>query len=57
MRAAALSSLARFGAQCPDLRDRVLQLVRRALYDNDDEVRAGCAWWRVALCTQCVLSS
>ncbi|KAL4437499.1 hypothetical protein ABPG77_003480 [Micractinium sp. CCAP 211/92] len=39
VRAAALSSLAQFGAQCPDLRDRVVQLVRRALYDNDDEVR------------------
>lgn len=41
VRAAALSSLAMFGAQCPDLRDRVVQLVRRAMYDNDDEVGLG----------------
>jgi coatomer protein complex subunit gamma len=39
VRAAALSSLARFGAHCPDLLDRVILLLKRALYDNDDEVR------------------
>ncbi|EFN55078.1 hypothetical protein CHLNCDRAFT_31542 [Chlorella variabilis] len=41
VRAAALSSLARFGAHCPDLRDRILMLIKRALYDNDDEASAG----------------
>ena len=39
VRAAALSALARFGAACPELRDRVLLLLKRALHDNDDEVR------------------
>lgn len=39
VRAAALSSLARFGAHCPELRDRVILLIKRALFDNDDEVR------------------
>eukprot|EP00879_Flechtneria_rotunda_P030633 GHRR01033294.1.p1 GENE.GHRR01033294.1~~GHRR01033294.1.p1 ORF type:complete len:577 (+),score=217.98 GHRR01033294.1:1477-3207(+) len=39
VRAAAVSALANFGAQLPDLRDRVTMLLKRALYDNDDEVR------------------
>ena len=39
VRAAAVSSLAAFGAHCPGLRPRVLTLLRRALFDNDDEVR------------------
>lgn len=39
VRAAALSALARFGAACPELRDRVLLLLKRTLHDNDDEVR------------------
>ncbi|GAB4819163.1 hypothetical protein N2152v2_006209 [Parachlorella kessleri] len=39
VRAAALSSLAQFGAECPELRPRILTLLTRALYDNDDEVR------------------
>lgn len=39
VRAAALSALAQFGAKCEDLRPKVLILIRRALYDNDDEVR------------------
>ncbi len=41
MRAAALTALARFGAACPELRDRVLLLLKRTLHDNDDEVRVG----------------
>lgn len=38
VRAAAVSALANFGAQCEELRPRVDMLLRRALYDNDDEV-------------------
>ena len=38
VRAAALSSLARFGAHCPELTPRIILLLKRALYDNDDEV-------------------
>ena len=51
VRAAALSSLARFGAAVEDLRPRVVLLIKRALYDNDDEVRfcALCSW-----CCQCL---
>ena len=59
VRAAALASLARFGAHCPDLRDRVLLLLKRALYDNDDEVgavcvRCVCAVCAGAVCGRCV---
>lgn len=39
VRAAAVSSLANFGAQVAGLRPRVLKLLQRALLDNDDEVR------------------
>ena len=39
VRAAALSALAKFAAECPELRPRVLILLRRAVYDSDDEVR------------------
>lgn len=39
VRAAAVSSLASFVARDPTLKDRVVVLLRRALYDNDDEVR------------------
>ncbi len=38
VRAAAVSSLAKFGAQVGDLRERVKVLLSRALHDNDDEV-------------------
>lgn len=37
VRAAAVSSLAKFGS-VDDLRPRVLVLLKRALFDNDDEV-------------------
>lgn len=62
VRAAALASLARFGAHCPDLRDRVLLLLKRALYDNDDEVgavcvRCVCAVCAGAVCGRCVCVS
>lgn len=39
VRAAAVSSLAQFGADVEGLRPRVTTLIRRALHDNDDEVR------------------
>ena len=41
VRAAAVSSLAKFGMQCEELRARVITLLQRALYDNDDEVSRG----------------
>lgn len=39
VRAAAVSTLARFGAAVEALRPRVAVLLRRALFDGDDEVR------------------
>jgi HEAT repeat protein len=39
VRAAAVSALASFGARVPELTGRVVVLLKRALYDNDDEVR------------------
>jgi len=39
VRAAAVSSLALFGASVADLTPRIVTLLKRALYDNDDEVR------------------
>ena len=41
VRAAAVSSLASFGAAVEGLRPRVLTLLQRALSDNDDEVGCG----------------
>ena len=45
VRAAAVSSLARFGAIAPGLKDRIVTLLRRALHDNDDEVSS----WNLSL--------
>ena len=39
VRAAAVSSLAKFGATVAELKDEIIVLLQRALYDNDDEVR------------------
>ncbi|KAG0616027.1 hypothetical protein M758_5G084800 [Ceratodon purpureus] len=39
VRASAVSALAKFGAVVEKLRPRILILLRRCLYDNDDEVR------------------
>jgi len=39
IRASAVSALAKFGSLCPGLLPHILQLLRRCLYDNDDEVR------------------
>jgi hypothetical protein len=38
VRASAVSALARFGVVVEELRPRILILLRRCLYDNDDEV-------------------
>jgi hypothetical protein len=38
VRAAAVSSLAKFGAAVTDLQPRINVLLKRALHDNDDEV-------------------
>eukprot|EP00116_Pleurobrachia_bachei_P007918 sb/3468180/ len=39
VRAAAVTSLAKFGAVCQDLRPSILVLLRRCMYDSHDEVR------------------
>lgn len=39
MRAAAVTALARFGAECAQLRDSIIVLLKRCLLDTDDEVR------------------
>jgi hypothetical protein len=39
VRAAAVTALAEFGAKVEELRPRIVALLRRALYDADDEVR------------------
>jgi len=39
VRAAAVSALARFALECDDLRSNIIVLLKRALYDSDDEVR------------------
>jgi hypothetical protein len=38
VRAAAVSSLAKFGANVEALKDKIVILLQRALFDNDDEV-------------------
>ena len=38
MRASAVSALAKFGVAVEELRPRILILLRRCLYDTDDEV-------------------
>ena len=40
MRASAVTSLAKFGAVVEYLRPRIIILLKRCLYDNDDEVRS-----------------
>lgn len=39
VRAAAVTALGKFGAKVEDLKPRIVVLLKRALYDNDDEVR------------------
>jgi len=54
VRAAAVASLARFGALVAELRPRILVLLSRALYDNDDEARAPRRRPAPPLCTACL---
>jgi len=39
VRAAAVSALAKFAASCPSLRSSIMTLLKRSLYDEDDETR------------------
>jgi coatomer protein complex subunit gamma len=39
VRAAAVSALAKFAAQCPSLRSSIMTLLKRSLMDEDDETR------------------
>jgi len=39
VRAAAVSALAKFAAHCPSLRSSIMTLLKRSLYDEDDETR------------------
>lgn len=45
VRAAAVSALAQFGAQCPTLAKNVIVLLERSLLDEDDEVRDRAAYY------------
>lgn len=49
IRASAVCALAKFGANCPALLPRIIILLRRCLYDNDDEVRDRAAFFVSAL--------
>ena len=49
IRASAVCALAKFGQNCPQLRPSILVLLRRCLYDNDDEVRDRAAFFVSAL--------
>mmetsp|Transcript_24638 Transcript_24638/g.60544 ORF Transcript_24638/g.60544 Transcript_24638/m.60544 type:complete len:733 (+) Transcript_24638:239-2437(+) len=49
IRASAVCALAKFGAYCPALLSRIIILLRRCLYDNDDEVRDRAAFFVAAL--------
>jgi hypothetical protein len=52
VRASAVSALAKFGVVVESLRPRILVLLRRCLYDNDDEV---CEFPFVRLLFTCLL--
>ena len=51
MRAAAVSVLARFGAQCPDLLPNILVLLQRCMLDTEDEVRDRSTYYHALLST------
>lgn len=54
VRAAAVSSLAQFGALVEDLRPRIQILLQRALHDNDDEVHSiDCLCILIEVCLSC----
>merc|ERR1712127_167344 len=39
VRAAAVSALAKFAANCPSLRSSIMTLLKRCMFDEDDETR------------------
>lgn len=49
VRAAAVSSLAKFGAHCEDLLDNILVLLERSCLDTDDEVRDRSVYYLLVL--------
>lgn len=51
VRAAAVSVLARFGAQCPDLLPNILVLLQRCMLDTEDEVRDRSTYYHALLST------
>ncbi|RWS30904.1 Coatomer subunit gamma-2-like protein [Leptotrombidium deliense] len=63
IRAAAVSSLAKFGAQCDDLAPNILVLLERSCLDTDDEVRDRATYYlnilklkQKTLYNQCILN-
>ncbi|TKR82477.1 hypothetical protein L596_016197 [Steinernema carpocapsae] len=52
VRAAAVTALAKFGAQCPTLRPSIEVLLSRCKLDNDDEVRDRATYYLAALKTE-----
>lgn len=64
VRAAAVSSLAKFGAHCEDLLPSITVLLERSLLDTDDEVRDRATYYlnilkekQKSLCSQYILNS
>lgn len=49
IRASAVCALAKFGTACQYLRPRIITLLQRCLYDNDDEVRDRATYFVAAL--------
>ena len=49
VRAAAVTSLAKFGAQVPSLRTNIITLLRRCVHDADDEVRDRATFYATVL--------
>lgn len=52
VRAAAVTALAKFGAQCVDLRSSILVLLKRCLLDSDNEVRDRATYYLAMLDTE-----
>ncbi|KAL3071627.1 hypothetical protein niasHT_031991 [Heterodera trifolii] len=52
VRAAAVTALAKFGAECAQLRPSILILLKRCLLDTDDEVRDRATFYLVVLRTE-----
>ena len=51
VRAAAVIALAKFGAECQQLRESVMVLLKRCLLDTDDEVRDRATFYYAVLRT------